>query len=145
MRNAVERQNALFYECIEDAIADDIKALGGPKKAAEIFFRDKTVDQGAAYLRAWSLSDRAERPTPSQYILLKELAEQAGSRACWIYEEQKLSVKVVHVEPEDELTVLLREWKADRDRGAKRDQRIAAALERAEARSQLKAVEGGRR
>lgn len=136
----MERQNALFYECIEDAIKDDIAALGGPKKAAEIFFRDKTVDQGAAYLRAWALADRAERPTPSQYILLKKLAEEAGSRACWIYEEQELSVKVVHVEPEDELTALLREWKADQDRGAKRDQRIAAAIEKAETRSQLRAI-----
>lgn len=136
----MERQNALFYECIEDAIKDDIQALGGPKKAAEIFFPDKTVDQGAAYLRAWALSDRAERPTPSQYILLKKLAEQAGSRACWIYEEQELSVKVTHVEPEDELTALLREWKADQERAAKRDQRIAAAIERAEARAPLRAV-----
>jgi len=136
----VEGQNALFYECIEDAIKDDIAALGGPKKAAQIFFRDKTMDQGAAYLRAWALADRAERPTPSQYILLKKLAEEAGSRACWTYEEQELSVKVVHVEPEDELTALLREWKADQERGAKRDQRIAAAIEKAEARSQLRAV-----
>lgn len=136
----MEGQNALFYECIEDAIKDDIAALGGPKKAAQIFFRDKTMDQGAAYLRAWALADRAERPTPSQYILLKKLAEEAGSRACWTYEEQELSVKVVHVEPEDELTALLREWKADQERGAKRDQRIAAAIEKAEARSQLRAV-----
>lgn len=145
MRNAVERQNALFYECIEDAIADDIKALGGPKKAAEIFFPDKTIDQGAALLRAWSNSDRAERPSPSQYILLKGKAKEQNSFACVLYEEQTLSCKVTWVEPEDELTALLREWKADRERGAKRDQRIATALEKAEARQQLTAVQGGRR
>jgi hypothetical protein len=140
MRNAVERQNALFYECIEDAIDDDIKALGGPKKAASFFFPDKTVDQGASYLRAWSNADRSERPSPSQYILLKKLAQQVGSRACWTYEEQECSVKVTHVEPEDELTALLREWKADKQQSAKRDERIVAAIERAEARVALKAV-----
>jgi hypothetical protein len=129
MRNAVERQNALFYECIEDAIKDDIAALGGPKKAAEIFFRDKTVDQGAAYLRAWALADRAERPTPSQYLLLKKLAHEAGSRACWIYEEQELSVKVAHVEPEDELQRIERE----------NNELLKAILKRQERAEQLRA------
>jgi sugar-specific transcriptional regulator TrmB len=134
MRNAVERQNALFYECIEDAIADDIKALGGPKKVAEIFFRDKTVDQGAAYLRAWSNAERSERPSPSQYILLKKLAYQVGSRACWIYEEQELSVKVAHVEPEDELQRIERE-------NNELLKALTKRLDRADSlRSQLKAV-----
>lgn len=135
----MERQNALFYECIEDAIGDDIKALGGPKKAAEIFFPDKTMEQGAAYLRAWSNADRSERPSPSQYILLKKLAQQAGSRACWLYEEHELSVKVVHVEPEDELQRIERE-------NNELLKALTKRMERADSlRSQLKAVEGGRR
>lgn len=134
MRNAVERQNALFYECVEDAIKDDINALGGPKKAAEIFFRDKTVDQGAAYLRAWSNAERSERPSPSQYILLKKLAHEAGSHACELYEEQELSVRVTHVEPEDELQRIERE-------NNELLKALTKRLERADMlRSQLKAV-----
>lgn len=139
MRNAVERQNALFYECIEDAIGDDIKALGGPKKAALIFFPDKTVEQGAALLRAWSNSERSERPSPSQYILLKGKAKEQGSFACVLYEEQTLSCKVSWVEPEDELQRIERE-------NNELLKALTKRMERADSlRSQLKTVEGGRR
>lgn len=105
----MERQNALFYECVEDAIGDDIKALGGPKKAASIFFPDKTVEQGAALLRAWSNAERSERPSPSQYIMLKAKAREQDSFACVLYEEQTLGCKVIWIEPEDELQRIERE------------------------------------
>lgn len=135
----MERQNALFYECIEDAIADDIKALGGPKKAAAIFFPDKTTEQGAALLRAWSNADRSERPSPSQYILLKAKAKDQNSFACVLYEEQTLGCKVSWIEPEDELQRIERE-------NNELLKALTKRMERADTlRSQLKAVEGGRR
>ena len=130
----MERQNALFYECIEDAIGDDIKALGGPKKAASIFFPDKTVEQGAALLRAWSNAERSERPSPSQYILLKGKAREQNSFACVLYEEQTLSCKVTWVEPEDELQRIERE-------NNELLKALTKRMERADSlRSQLKAV-----
>jgi hypothetical protein len=140
MRNDVERQNALFYECVEDAIKDDILALGGPKKAAEIFFPDKTVEQGAALLRAWSNPERLERPSPSQYILLKARARDANSFACVQYEEQTLSCKVTWIDPvaeqdqldreiRDLLQVVLKKQEA-RERAVARESQLKAAVPR---------------
>lgn len=132
----MERGNALFYECIEDAIKDDLVALGGPKKAAAIFFPDKTPDQGAALLRAWGNAERAERPSPAQYLLLKSKAKEANSYACWRYEEHALHVRVQHVEPEEELTILLREYLEDDKRQSQRRERIDGLI----AKTQLRAV-----
>lgn len=138
MRNDVERQNALFYECVEDAIKDDITALGGPKKAAEVFFPDKTVEQGAALLRAWWNPERSERPSPSQYILLKARARDVNSFACVQYEEQTLSCKVTWINPVDEQEQLDREIRDLLQIVLKKQEARERAVQR---ESQLKAVQ----
>jgi hypothetical protein len=98
-------------ESVEEAIADDIKALGGPKPAAGHFFADKTPDQGAATLRAWSIEGRAERPSPSQLLLLMELArKRVGYSEIGRFMEQRLNCRIEFLTPEDEQAKLQREY-----------------------------------
>lgn len=98
-------------ETIEDAIKDDVTSIGGPKQAAHHFFPDKTPDQGAAYIRAWSLPDRSERPEPSQLFLLIELARaKVGVSECARFMEQRLNCRMEWLNPEDEKARLQREF-----------------------------------
>lgn len=102
-------QNKLFFECIEDAIGADIQALGGPKKAAALFFVDKTPEQGSALIRSWLNPDRNERPSPAQVLLLKKKAREVGSFATIHYEAQQLGFEVTWISPEDEKEKLQRD------------------------------------
>lgn len=96
-----------------DAIGDDIKALGGPKVAAGIFFPEKTPDQGAATLRAWAIEGRPERPNPAQVFLLIERARQvAGYSELARYMEQRLNCRIEFMSPDDERARLQREYVA---------------------------------
>jgi hypothetical protein len=102
-------QNKLFFDCIEDAIGKDIEALGGAKKAAAIFYPDKTPEQGSALIRAWKNPDRNERPTPTQVLLLKKKAKEVGSFATISYEAQEIGFSFELIDPEDEAALIERE------------------------------------
>lgn len=93
-----------MLETVEDAIKDDVAVLGGPKEAARHFFPDKSPDQGAAILRAWALENRSERPSPSQFLMLIELARtsDAGVSECARFFEQRLVCRIEWLSPEDE-------------------------------------------
>ncbi len=100
-----------FNETIEEAIADDIKSLGGPKAASGLFFTDKTPEQGAYVLRAWTSESKAERPSPSQLMLLIERARAAaGYSEVARYMEQRLCCRIEFLSPEDELARLQQQF-----------------------------------
>lgn len=96
-----------------DAIGDDIKALGGPKVAAAIFFPTKTPDQGAATLRAWANQNRDEEPDFGQLMLLiEESRRRVGFSEVARYMEQRLNCRMEFMSPEDERARLQREYVA---------------------------------
>lgn len=118
-------------ESVEEAIGDDVKALGGPKKVAGTFFPDKTPDQGAATLRAWALESRAEEPSPSQLFLLMDLAKsKVGFSECARFMEQRLNCRIEWLNPEDERARLHREFVTAVDRLVNLQTRIEQSDER---------------
>ena len=100
-------------ETIFEAIADDLKVLGGPKAAAGIFFPAKSPDRGADTLRAWSSSGRAEEPSADELFLLIEKArERAGFSEVARFMEQRLNCRIEFLSPQDERARLQREYVA---------------------------------
>jgi hypothetical protein len=94
-----------------DAIGDDIKALGGPKVAAGIFFPTKTPEQGAATLRAWANPTRQEEPDFGQLCtLIEEARKRVGFSEVARYMEQRLNCQIQFLTPEDEQAKLQREY-----------------------------------
>jgi len=129
-------QNKLFHETIEDAITTDVLAAGGYKKVGHDLRSDLTPETAAAWLRACLNVERAEKLSPGHVLQIKRMAKQAGSTAAIQYEAQQLHFQVTWIEPEDELTKLLREYLGDQQRQVHRKDRIDALI----ARTQLKAV-----
>ena len=98
-------------ETIFEAIADDLKVLGGPKVAAGIFFPAKTPDRGADTLRAWCSASRAEEPSADELFLLIEKARaRAGYSEVARYMEQRLNCRIEFLSPEDERARLQRQF-----------------------------------
>ena len=94
-----------------DAISDDIRAMGGHKVAAGVFFPTRTPDQGAATLRAWCNPNRQEEPDFGQLMMLIEGAKQcAGYSAVMRHMEQRLNCRVEFLSPEDEKAKLQRQF-----------------------------------
>ncbi len=100
-------------ETIFEAVADDLKVLGGPKSAAGIFFPAKSPDRGADTLRAWCNPNRAEEPSADELFLLIEKArERAGFSEIARYMEQRLNCRMEFLSPEDERARLQRDYTA---------------------------------
>lgn len=107
----MEPHQIRMNETIEEAIADDIKVLGGPKAVAGVFYADRTPEQGAALIRPWCLPHRDEEPSPSQLLLLIEMArKKAGFSEIARFIEQRLSCRIQWLDPEDEQSRLQREF-----------------------------------
>lgn len=114
-----------------DAIGDDIKALGGPKAAAGIFFPAKTPDQGAATLRAWANPGRQEEPDFGQLMMLiEEARKRVGFSEVARYMECRLNARIEFLSPEDERAKLQREYIA----AVNRLQSLASRLDQNDAR-----------
>jgi hypothetical protein len=94
-----------------DAIGDDIKAIGGLKQAAGLFFPTRTPDQGAATLRSWSNPNRAEEPDFGQLmVLIEEARKRAGYSEVARYMEQRLNCRIEFLSPEDERARLHKQY-----------------------------------
>jgi hypothetical protein len=107
----VEPQQIRFNDNEFDAIGDDIKALGGAKQAAGVFFPTRTPDQGAATLRAWTNPNRGEEPDFGQLMMLIEQSRQrAGYSAVARYMEQRLNCRIEFLSPEDERARLQKQF-----------------------------------
>ncbi len=98
-------------ETIQEAIADDIKVLGGPKAAAAIFFVAKTPDRAADTLRAWCNPSRAEEPSADElFLLIEKVRQRVGFSEVARYMEQRLNCRIEFLSPEDEKARLQRQF-----------------------------------
>lgn len=104
----METQVELFHERIEDAIATDIKALGGPKKVAG-WLTPAKGESGADWIRACLMPDRREKFSPDELLLIKRRAREIGSFATVTYEAQQLGYRVEWIDPQDEADELRRD------------------------------------
>lgn len=98
-------------ETEKEAIADDIKALGGPKPAAAKLHPSKSPERGADLMRAWSNPSRQEEPSLDEIIQLIEAArERAGYSEIVRYIEQRLNCRIEFLTVEDERARLQRAY-----------------------------------
>jgi len=77
---------ALFYESMEEAQRDDVRALGGLKVVGALFFPEKDVEAAARALADKINAGRRERLTDEQERLLMRMArEKRGFSATLAY------------------------------------------------------------
>lgn len=132
-------QGALFHDTIYDALGADISAAGGFKTVAGKLWPSESPTSAAAKLRNAINPEQQQKLCPEEVMQIKRLAQIAGSFATVQYEAQQLGYAVTWIEPEDELQRIERE-------NNELLKALTKRMERADSlRSQLKAVEGGRR
>lgn len=132
-------QAALFHDTIFDALGADIAAAGGFKVVAGKLWPAENITTAATKLRNAVNPEQAQKLCPEEVMQIKRLALLAGSSATVQYEAQQLGYAVSWIEPEDELQRIERE-------NNELLKALTKRMERADClRSQLKAVEGGRR
>lgn len=121
-----------FNETEKEAIADDIKALGGPKVAAGILQQGKSPARGEDLMRAWGNQSRQEEPSLDELILLIEKARAAAGYSEVVrYIEQRLNCSITFHTPEEMLAKLQREFIAATEQqriNSERMERVANQL-----------------
>jgi len=130
------KQRALFHDSIFDAIGADIAAAGGFKVVASKLWPSKDMTVAANVLRNAINPDQAQKLDVEEVLRIKQLAKEHDSFATVSYEAQQLHFQVTWIEPEDELTKLLREYLGDQQRQTHRKERIDSLI----AKTQIRAV-----
>lgn len=132
-------QHALFHDTIFDALGADIASAGGFKVVAGKLWPAESPTTAATKLRNAVNPDQAQKLCPQEVMQIKRLAREVGSMATLQYEAQQLGYSLTWIEPEDEIQRIERE-------NNELLKALTKRMERADVlRSQLKAVEGGRR
>jgi hypothetical protein len=104
-------QIALIHESINDALREDVQAIGGNKAVGAILWPELPIDQAAGKVRDCMNTDRRERMTPDQLALIVRMARRKGSMAVmrWMAHDAGFA-EPVPVEPEDERAKLQRDY-----------------------------------
>lgn len=104
-------QPALFLTDVYDALGDVIRALGGPKAVGVKLRPEKPADEAAKWVRDCLSRERREKFDPEQVIWLLKCAKAIGHHDAMNYIAGECGYSSPSpVEPEDELTKLLREY-----------------------------------
>lgn len=125
------QQNKLFFDTVYDALGSDILNAGGYKVVSGKLWPN--MKQASAYARLKSCIDehKDEKLDPEEVHAIAKMAKDAaGSSSYLAYTGQELNCKYEDVEPEDELTALLREYLRDKQQQTKRESRIDSLIER---------------
>ncbi len=80
-----QSQNRLFFEDINDALREVVQQLGGAKAVGPTLWPEKSVEQAQTLLLACLNSERKERLTPDQVLLLLRRGREAGCHAAINY------------------------------------------------------------
>lgn len=105
------QQHRLFHEDIYEALKTDVQACGGAKKVGSALFPEKAADKAGELLNNCLNSDRPEKLSVEQVILLKKIAKQHGSFATVFFECDEIGLShPTPIEPEDEKARLQREF-----------------------------------
>lgn len=104
-------QQALFHEDINDALRAAVKSCGGTKKVAGQLWPEKTLADAQSYLNDCLNTARPAKLSQEQVLLLLKWAKQAGCHDAINYIcEQAGYSHPQPIEPEDELSKMLREY-----------------------------------
>lgn len=93
----------------EEAIAEDIKALGGRKKLAPRLWPAEDEETAQERLKAALAPGHKQALKPSEILKIKQWARDAGSYALVNFEAQELGYRVEWVHPQDEADELRRD------------------------------------
>lgn len=102
----------LFYESWEEALKDDIKALGGTKAVAKLLWPDLEADIGRNRLNDRLNPERRERLSDSQErMIMRDAREKRGFSAamCFLTDDTGFE-RPKPKEPMDEFTELQRQF-----------------------------------
>lgn len=114
-----------LYEDELDAARAAVRALGGAKKAGPMFWPDKSIENAARYLTDCLSPNRAERLSPSQFLLLLRRAREVGFHGLAEYLMAEAGYcRPVPVNPQTEAAVLAGQLDAVLDRA----ERLTAKL-----------------
>lgn len=128
-------QQAFFHETIEDAIREDIRLVGGMKQIG--FELKPTSKDPAGWLRTNTNADQDDSGINyRQLIYILDKAAEKRRSAFLEFLGQRYGFRIDWLEPEDELTKLLRVYLQSQDTQSARKERIDALL----AKTQLRAV-----
>lgn len=104
-------QEALFYESLEEALRDVVRALGGNKVVGPALRPDKTPDTAANWLRDCLNGDRRETLHPGHVMWLLREGRQKSCHAAINYINRECGYEDARpVEPSDELAGLQRQF-----------------------------------
>lgn len=119
-------QGEMFVTCMEEALEDSVRALGGYQQAAHaVWPTESPLDKGR-YLRACLDPDRREKLSPGELVVLAGAAARRGCLTPAIFLAESCGCMApVPAAPEDVEGELLREIRAAREQ-------LATMLERAE-------------
>ena len=126
----------VFYDSINDAIIECVKACGGTKAVGIEIWPAKGIDAAARHLYACLNPERNEKLSPDEVLLIARMARDHGCHAYMEYLAQSVGyAKPVPVEPESELVVLMRESNEQRKRQIALSERIEKLLNTQQASS----------
>lgn len=104
-------QYALMHESINDALREVVQAAGGAKKAGSTLWPELPIDQASGRVRDCLNSDRREKFSPEQVMLLAKLGRQCGCHALALFMARECGYADPQpIEPEDEVARLQREF-----------------------------------
>jgi hypothetical protein len=101
-------QVALFYDSIYDALAADVMALGGFKKAGALLW--PSSGDAAGKLRSCLSTEHAQKLDLDELMRLKALARDVNSFATVTFEAQLLGYTLEWIKPEDARDELHRQF-----------------------------------
>lgn len=74
-----------FFEDVNEALRDAIKALGGNKKVGPVLWPELAMEAAANRLRDCLNPERREKLSPEQFMLILRLARQSGHHSVMQY------------------------------------------------------------
>jgi hypothetical protein len=126
------QQNKLFFDTVYDAIGSDILAAGGYKHVAGKLWPNMKPISSYARLKACLEEHKDEKLDPEEVHAVAKMAKaKVGSSAYLQYTGQECDCRYEDIEPEDELTSLLRSYLRDEDQQTKKKDRIDKLIDRA--------------
>ena len=79
------QQERLFFEDVNEALRELVNHLGGAKRVGPMLWPEKTVEQAHTLLLACFNSERRERLTPEQVMLLLRIGRDQGQHSAMNY------------------------------------------------------------
>lgn len=94
-----------FFEDVDDAMKEAVRALGGAKKVGLMFWPEleKDPDKAANRLRDCMNPDRREKLSIQQFMLLLRKSREVGCHSLMAYVANDAGYRAEPVEPEQQL------------------------------------------